>query len=69
MIGEVIELEDRKDYMIVDIINLNDIKYLLLKNVDSDDICFRKQIIEEGKEFICMLNEDEFNTITKEISK
>lgn len=45
-IGEVIVLEDEKEFVVIDIINHNDKRYLMLSNVNNaNDIAVR---IEDG---------------------
>lgn len=61
----VITLEDGKDYMIIEtIVNGND-KYLFLANEnDRTDMCVRKVINKDGKEYITKLDsENEFNEV------
>ena len=58
---------DQKQYDIVDTIEYNDSKFIYLSNMaDSLDICIRKQITENGKNFLVGLqDDDEFNLALK----
>ena len=56
MIKETIVLEDGIEYIITDKIN----NYLYLSNInDPKDFCIRKELIEEGEEYISGLNNEE----------
>lgn len=56
----VITLEDGIDYIIFEAIEHNNKKYLFLANEnDNDDICVRKVIEEEGKEYLIKLDDRE----------
>ena len=54
---EVITLEDGLDYEVIDEIIENGTKYIYLSNEENEkDFCIRKEIIEEGQEFIVGLD-------------
>ena len=56
----VIELEDGLSYVIVDAIQNENNKYLFLANVDDEnDICVRKIILKESKEYLSKLSNDD----------
>lgn len=56
----VITLENGHDYMIVDAIEINNDKYLFLANEDNDiDMCIRKVILKDGKDYLIKLDNDE----------
>ena len=61
----VIRLEDNVDYMIVSAITENNNKYFLLAKEDSPkEILLRKVIVEDGKEYLVKLdNDDEFDEV------
>lgn len=63
----VITLENEKDYEIIDTIKIDEHKYLILSNEEDDnDICVRKVIEKEGKEYITTLDsEEEFENVMK----
>ena len=64
----IIKLEDGKNYLIVDTIECNEQKYIVMGSEDNpDDIVFRKVVFENDKEWLekidnyeefekCMLN-------------
>lgn len=62
---DVITLENNKDYEIIDTIVYNNNKYLILSNEENDyDICVRKIIIKEDREYLARLDsENEFNEV------
>lgn len=67
---DVIELEDQKDYVILDTKEIDNNKYLLLQEVNDDNnICIRKSIIENNEEYISMLEEKEYAKVLKEFSQ
>lgn len=61
----VITLENNKEYEIIDTIVYNDNKYLILSNEENDyEICVRKVITREDREYIVRLDsENEFNEV------
>lgn len=61
----VITLENNKNYEIIDTIQINDNKYLILSNEEDDnDICVRKVIVEGEREYITKLDtKEEFEEI------
>jgi len=61
----VITLENNKDYEIIDTIVYNGEKYLILSNeLDDFDICVRKILTKEDKEYLVRLDsENEFNEV------
>ena len=61
----VIELEDGIKYVIVDAIQDKENKYLFLANKnDETDVCIRKIIIKENKEYLVKLDsDDEFEEV------
>ena len=58
-------LENGVEYTEIDNLFYNNIKYVLLCNTsNTKDSCIRKISIENNKEFVCRLkNQDEFNMI------
>lgn len=68
---EIITLDDNKEYNVVDRKEINGFTYLLLANVDDEtDICVRKEIKKEDKEYIAMLSsEEELENVLKEFAK
>lgn len=57
----VVELEDGKDYVIVDAIQNNDSKYLFLANKDDlENKCIRKIYLENNEEYLRKLTDEEF---------
>jgi hypothetical protein len=61
---KVYTLEDEKDFILIDTLEYNNIKYLLLSSVSNPEyICIRKIIIEENEEYIVKLEEYEFESI------
>ena len=58
-------LENGIEYSEIDNLFYNNIKYVLLSNINnSKDSCIRKISIENNKEYVCRLkNQDEFNII------
>lgn len=66
----VITLDNGKNYEIVDKIKDNDQTYLFLINEnDENDKCIRKQVIENDKEILYCLNEDEFKNVLEKFMK
>lgn len=61
----VITLENEKDYEIIDTLKIQENKYLVLSNEEDDyDICVRKVIIEDNKEYIIPLGtKEEFEEV------
>ena len=66
----VITLENGCEYLIIDTIELNNKKYLFLSNEkDENDMCVRKVIIKEEKEFLVKLdNNEELENVLEEFS-
>lgn len=62
--NQVLTLENSEDYYIINtLIHLN-IKYLLLSDVSNQkDICIRKIKIENTKEYVCRLEDNEYSMI------
>ena len=58
-------LENGIEYTEIDNLIYNNIKYVLLVNTDNaKDSCIRKISVEDNKEYVCRLkNQDEFNII------
>ena len=56
---DAITLEDGKDYLIIDIIDHDNNKYLVLTTEDNADFCLRKLKIIDGKEYIIKLESNE----------
>ena len=55
---DIIELEDNKNYYIIDEKVLNGSTYILLSSVDNKkDMCIRKRIQKDGKNIISMLSD------------
>ena len=61
----IITLENNKDYEIIDTIVNNNEKYLILSNENDDfDICVRKILAKEDREYLVKLDtENEFNEV------
>lgn len=61
----IITLENNKDYEIIDTIVYNNEKYLILSNENDDfDICVRKILAKEDREYLVKLDtENEFNEV------
>jgi len=61
----IIKLEDGIDYVIVDAIQTESNKYLFLANkTDETDVCIRKIIQKDNKEYLIKLdNDDEFEEV------
>lgn len=54
-----VTLEDGIEYIIVDEINSDSVKYVFLSNIDdSDDFCIRKVVLENNEEILTGLNDD-----------
>ena len=68
---EVITLEDNIDYNVIDRKEINGFTYLLLANVNDDtDVCIRKELKKNDKEYIAMLSGDEeLELVIKEFAK
>lgn len=62
---DVITLEDNKEYGIFDTLEHENNKYLFLGNLqDESDVCMRKIIVKDGKEYLRKLeDEEEFENI------
>lgn len=55
----VITLENGNDYIIIDTIEYNNSKYLFLSNKeDENDMCVRKVILKEEKEYLIKLESE-----------
>lgn len=64
----IVTLEDNKEYIVIDaIVNTNG-KYLVLSNKEkAHEICIRRVVIEDGKEYIEKLDSDkEFEQVMSE---
>ena len=68
---EVLTLEDGNTYNVIDRKELNGFSYLLLSNTNnSKDICVRKELKKNDKEYIAMLSSDEeLKLVLKEFAK
>lgn len=61
---DVIKLEDNIEYAIFDTIETESNKYLFLGNIQNyDDICIRKIIVKDGKEYLRKLEDEEFEEV------
>ena len=62
---EFVKLENGIDYAIIETLIVNNNKYFILANEnDEEDVTIRKVIIEDGKECMIKLdNEEEFNNV------
>lgn len=62
---EKVTLDDGNTYIIVEQINIDNIKYVYLTNENNEkDFCIRKSIIENGEEFLVGLDSvDEFQKV------
>lgn len=57
-------LENGIEYTEVDMLDYNNNKYLLLTNInDVKDSCIRKLLIEDNKEYVCRLDDKEFDDV------
>lgn len=63
----VITLEDGKDYLIIDTVEIGDNKYFVLSsNDDEDNVVIRKIIFNNGEEYIDKLDsDDEYEDVMK----
>lgn len=68
---ETIVLDDGIEYAIVKELKINDTLYTLFANVnDSEDICYRKTIKENGEEYYTGLdNDNEFDLVSMTFAK
>lgn len=68
---ESIVLEDGIEYLIVSDETIDNTKYTLFANIDNDtDICFRKTIIKDGKEYFVGLDDQkEFEKVLLTFTK
>lgn len=68
---DVITLEDNIEYAVVDEIEIQNIKYLFLSNInDDEDFCIRKYTIKNGEEVLTGLNdENEFDLALMHFAK
>lgn len=56
----VITLENNREYIIIDTVQIGESKYLFLASeTDEFDKCVRKVILKEGKEYLTKLASDE----------
>lgn len=62
---DVITLEDGEEYIVFETLESENNKYLFLANEkDQDDVCIRKVILKENKEYLIKLdNDDEFDEV------
>ena len=61
---KVYTLEDGKDFVLIDTLEYNNKKYLLLSSEsNSEYICIRKLIKENNDEYIVKLEEYEFESV------
>lgn len=67
----VITLENENEYIIIDTIEFNNNKYLFLSNKeDETDMCVRKVLIKEEKEYLVKLDsENELEEILNKFSQ
>lgn len=63
--SESIVFENGVEYLIMDTKEVDGTLYTLFVNINDDsDICFKKNIIKDGKEYYSYLdNEDEFKKV------
>ena len=55
---------DNKDYIIMEKLLINNIKYYILASEEQKDVCIRKEITEENEKYLVGLdNEEEFNLV------
>ena len=68
---DFVTLEDGINYLIFEQIDYNNIKYLYLVNEnDKDDFCIRKVIIEDEKQYLTAIaDENELNMAIKLFAK
>jgi len=67
----IITIENGKEYLIIDAIVNDKGKYLVLVNENNKlDMCVRKVLVKEGKEFITKLDtEEELDEVINEFYK
>ncbi|MBQ6282772.1 MAG: hypothetical protein IJK66_04505 [Bacilli bacterium] len=59
-------LENGDEYLVVNSLVYNDTRYLLLSNVSNvKDVCIRKIKKEDGKGYICRLDDKELQEVLK----
>ena len=67
---DLFELDNGEKYCQLDCINNNDIKYVLLSNIeDTDDICIRKVVDNDVLEYLDDLEFEEVSKIFYEKNK
>lgn len=67
---DTIVLDDGIEYAIVKELKINDTLYTLFANVnDSEDICYRKTIIQDGEEYYIGLDDNEFDLVANMFAK
>ena len=68
---DTIILDDGIEYAIIKELKIKDILYTLFANVnDSEDICYRKTVINDGEEYYVGLdNENEFDLVANTFAK
>lgn len=63
-------LENGEEYLIVNSLIHDDIRYLLLSNINNvKDVCIRKLVKEDGKGYICRLEDKELDEVLKLFGK
>ena len=67
---EIINLKDKK-YYVLNRIELNDFTYIILLNInDEKDLAVRKEVTKDDKKYLVMLNDDEeLKSVLKEFAK
>lgn len=68
---DTIILDDNIEYVILEEENIEGTTYTLFSNINDDkDICFRKTIIEDGKEYYTKLDDEaEFKKVITYFNK
>lgn len=55
---------DNQEYIIMERLVINNIKYYILASEEKKDVCIRKEIVEQGEKYLVGLdNEEEFNLV------
>lgn len=67
---DTIVLDNGIEYVIVKEEIINGTVYTLFSNIDDDDICIRKTVIEDGEEYYTGLdNDNEFELVMASFAK
>lgn len=59
-------LENGEEYIKLNSVMYNNIEYMLLSNISNiKDVCVRKVVKENGKEYVCRLEKKELEEVLK----